>query len=145
MVDAARFLHVLSISLWIGAALWVAGDVRRTLAAGRGALDALAARARPMLALDLGAGVATILTGLLLLLAEGVTRPRAGIVLGFFLAAVRLGVLRGVRGTFRSLVARAKEGAEPGPEDPAARRIAILSGIAHGLWLLALAAMVFRV
>ncbi len=133
MVDAARFLHVLSISLWIGAALWVAGDVRRTLAAARADLDALGKRARPMLALDAAAGIATILTGVLLLLAEGVTRPRAGIVLGFLLAVVRLGVLTGVRGSFRSLVVRAKDDASVGPKDPAARRIGMLTGIAHGL------------
>ncbi len=145
MVNTARFLHVLSISLWIGAALWVAGDVRRTLAAPRADLEALAARARPMLGLDVAAGVATILTGILLLLAEGVTRPRADIMLGFFLAVVRLGVLTGVRGSFRSLVVRAKEDASVGPRDPAARRIGMLSGVAHGLWLLALAAMVFPV
>ena len=60
------FLHVLAISTWIGAAIWVAGDVKRALAMGKPHVDVLAARIRPALGLDAGAGIATIVTGALL-------------------------------------------------------------------------------
>ena len=36
------FLHVLAAALWMAAALWVSGDVRRTLAMGRPYVDGLA-------------------------------------------------------------------------------------------------------
>ncbi len=106
------FLHVLSISVWMAAALWVAGDVRRTLASGRPHVDLLPQRVRPALGLD---------------------------------AAVRLGLLAAVRRAFRSIAARLRAGETVPTTDPAARRVAMLSGIAHTLWLLALAGMIFPI
>src|SRR5512138_664131 len=95
------FLHVLSISAWISAALWVAGDVRRALAMGKPFVDALPARVRPALGLDAIAGIATIVTGALLMWEEHMGRPRFGIAAGILLAFVRLGVLGGMRRSWR--------------------------------------------
>ncbi len=145
MIDLFRFLHVLSISVWIGAALWVFRDVRGTIALATPAPDALSARIWPALGLDLFAGIATVLTGIGLLLVEGVARPRAGITIGFVLALVRLGVMTGVRSRFGVLLARLREGGEVSAGDPTVRRMAMLTGIAHAVWLLALAAMVFPI
>lgn len=139
------FLHVLSISVWIGAALWVAGDVRRTLALGGAQADALAARLGGPLGLDALAGVATLVTGLLLMWQEGMGHPRLGISAGIVLTLVRLGVLAAMRGAVRRIVGRLRAGERVAPDDAAARRVAMLSGIAHTAWLLALAGMVFPI
>ena len=139
------FLHVLAISVWMAAALWVAGDVRRTLALGRPHVDALASRLRPALGLDAAAGIATIVTGALLMWEEHLGRPRLGIIAGIVFTLVRLGLLATVRRAWRSIVVRIQVGDLVRADDPAARRVAMLSAIAHTLWLLALAGMVFPV
>ncbi len=139
------FLHVLAISAWIGAAMWVAGDVKRALAMGKPYVDALPGRVRPALGLDAIAGVATIATGALLMWYDHMARPPIGISIGILFALVRLGVLGALRGAWRSIVGRIGAGETVAANDPAARRMSMLSGIAHTMWLLALAGMVLPV
>jgi hypothetical protein len=139
------FLHVLAISVWMAAALWVSGDVRRTLALGRPHVDALAARARPQLGLDAAAGIATVVTGVLLMWEEALGKPRLGITVGIVATLVRIGLLFGSRRAWRSIATRLQRGEAVDAGDPAARRMAALSGMAHTLWLVALAGMVFPV
>jgi len=139
------FLHVLSISVWMAAALWLSVDVKRALGLGRPHLDALAASVRPKLGLDAAAGVATLVTGLLLMWEEGMTRPRVGITVGFVATLVRIGLLSAMRRSWRSIAGRLERGEVVAATDGAARRMAMLSGIAHLLWLIALAGMVFPV
>src|SRR5512137_2130342 len=117
------FLHVLSISTWIGAAIWVAGDVKRALAMGKPHVDVLAARIRPALGLDAAAGIATIVTGALLMWEEGMGHPRFGIAAGIVLALVRLGLLAAMRGAWRGILARIRAGETVPATDPAARRM----------------------
>lgn len=138
------FLHVLAASAWLGAALWVAGDVKRTLALGKPHVDALAPRVRPALGLDALAGIATLVTGGLLVWEMGVGM-RPGITAGILLTFGRLGVLAVMRNAWRDLLARLRAGDGVAAGDPSPKRLAMLSGIAHTLWLLALAAMVFPV
>jgi hypothetical protein len=138
------FLHVLVTSIWIGAALWVAGDVRRALALGRPHSDALAGRVRPALGLDAVAGIATVVTGGLLVWEQAVG-VRLGITVGFVLTLARLGVVASMRRAFRDVAARLQGGETVRADDGAARRLAMLSGIAHTLWLVALAGMVFPI
>ena len=140
---ALVFLHVLSISAWLGAALWVPGDVKRALALAGPHPGALAAGVRPKLGLDAAAGIATIVTGLLLMWDESMARPRLGITVGIVFAVARIGLLAALRRSFRSLAARVAAGEPVAPRDPAARRMSMFAGIAHLLWLLALAGMVF--
>lgn len=139
------FLHVLSISAWMAAALWVAGDVGRTLALGRPFVDGLAARVRPQLGLDAAAGGAVLVTGLLLMWEESMGRPRLGIAAGFVLTLLRLGLLAAMRRAWRSIAARLERGEPVEAKDPVARRMAMLAGIAHMAWLLALAGMIFPI
>lgn len=139
------FLHVLSISVWMAAALWVSGDVSRALALGRPVVDGLAARVRPKLGLDAVAGVATVVTGALLMWEEHIGRPRIGLTVGIVVTLVRLGLLAAMRRAWRSIAERLARGETVEARDPSARRMAMLSGIAHTLWLVALAGMVFPV
>ncbi len=143
--QALVFLHVLAIAVWIAAALWVAGDVKRVLAMGKPFVDALPARVRPALRLDAIAGLATIGTGALLVWYDRMARPPVGISIGIVLALLRLGVLAGVRRSWRSILARLEAGEAVPAADPAAKRMSMLSGIAHGAWLLALAGMVLPI
>jgi hypothetical protein len=143
VIDLARFLHVLSASAWLGAALWVAGDVRRTLALGRPHLAALPARVSPALSLDVWLGLATIVTGLLVLLLQGL-HPPVSIMIGFTLALLRLLLVAfALRPAWTRLRARIEAGDEVPAGDPAPKRLGMFSGIAHLLWLGALATMVF--
>lgn len=144
-LDLLRFLHILAMSAWLAAALWVTGDVRRTLAFGRPHVDALAARVRPALGLDAAAGIATLVTGVLLLWAEGFVQPRLGITAGIVLTLARLALVASLRRGWRSIAARLQAGDAVSPGDPAARRLAMLGGVAHTLWLLALAGMVLPI
>lgn len=119
--------------------------MRRTLALGRPHVDVLPARLRAPLGLDAAAGVAALVTGLLLLWEAGMGHPRLGISAGIVLTLLRLGVLAAMRGAWRRVLARLRVGEAVDPGDPAARRMAMLSGIAHTLWLLALAGMVLPI
>jgi hypothetical protein len=136
------FLHVLAVSAWLGAALWVAGDVKRALGLGRPHVDALAARVSPALGLDALAGIATLATGLLLMWEERMGHPPPGIAAGIVFTLLRIGVLAAMRGAWRKILERLRAGEAVAPADPAAKRMTMLSGIAHALWLLALAGMV---
>lgn len=143
MRSTLLFLHILSAAAWLAAALWVPGDVRRTLALGRPAVDALAARARPAFALDLAAGLATIVTGLAILGVDRV-RPRTGIEIGLTVSIVRfLLVLLAMRPAWRTIEAELAGGGDPAKAAPAAKRLGMFARIAHALWLVALAGMVF--
>jgi hypothetical protein len=139
------FLHVLSISVWMAAALWVSGDVSRALALGRPYVNALAPQIRPKLGLDAGAGIATVITGALLMWEEHIGRPRIGLMVGIVATLLRLGLLAALRRTWKSITERLGAGEVVESRDPAARRMAMLSGMAHTLWLIALAGMVFPV
>jgi hypothetical protein len=139
---AVLLLHVTAAATWLGAALWMPGDVRRTLAMGPPHTDALARRARPALSLDLWAGLATLITGLVAIGLRGGV-PRAGIVVGLFAVLVRLGLLAlGVFPAYRRVVRAVGAGDLAAAEAPA-RRLAGLAGAAHLLWVVALAGMIF--
>jgi hypothetical protein len=137
------FLHVLAISAWIAGALWLAGDVKRTLALGKDHVDLLAGRVRSALGLDAIGAVATFATGILIMWAESWAPPRAGITAGILFALARVFALVAVRRSARIVVGRAQAGEAVSPADPVVKRISMFSGIAHLLWVLALAGMVF--
>ncbi len=139
------FLHVLAISAWIGATLWIAGDVRRTVERGKPFVDALPARVGPAFSLDAVAGIATFVTGALLIWEEQVGRPRFGIIAGIVLTFVRGGLLGALKKSWREILGRIQAGQAVPANEPAAKRMSMLSGIAHLTWLLALAGMVFPV
>src|SRR6266568_4487688 len=91
-----RLLHVLSMAAWLGAAMFVPGDVRRTLALGPPHTVPLLARVRLALRLDLAAGIATLVTGALLASPLGQTGKGAGVLAGTVLGLALLGIVAGV-------------------------------------------------
>jgi len=138
-----RFLHVVAAAAWLGAALYWPGALKRGLAGGAPA-PALAL-ARTGLGLDLGLGLALLATGLLYASPLGGVVLRTGIWIGLLLAIARLLLLLVLA---RPAVLRAADAVAAGRLDDAraaARPVAAYAGVAHLLWLLALAAMVFPV
>lgn len=138
-----RFVHILSASTWLGAALWTAGDVRRTLAQGQPFVNALAARSRPAMRLDLWAGIATIVTGSALVGMLYAGMPRTGILVGFGAAALRLVLLLAVTAPALNRLQAAVASGDLAATALPAKRLAMISGIGHLLWVVALAGMVF--
>jgi len=136
------FFHVLCAAAWLGAALWVPRDAKRTLALGKPFQAALPARVAPALELDLWSGVGTVATGLVVLSALG-GRPRLGILIGFALALARLALTFGLlRPSWRLVASRISAGEEVKPDDPAVRRMSGIAGAGHALWAGALFTMV---
>jgi hypothetical protein len=138
-----RFLHVLSAALWLGAALSWPGALRRALRLGPPHPAPALAQARVGLGLDLGAGLATVATGLVHASPFGGGPLRIGIVVGLAVALARLALLVALaRPTLRAVsddVAAGDLDAARG----AARRLPAYTGTAHLLWLIALVVMVY--
>lgn len=142
-IDGVLFLHVLSAAAWLGASIWTPGDVRRSLALGQPATGALPQRVRPALTLDLWAGIATLFTGIALVALQGAGAPRAGILVGFGAVLIRLVLLvLGIQPTWRRVEVAIDAGDLAAASVPA-RRLAMLGGIGHLLWVVALSGMVF--
>jgi hypothetical protein len=135
-----RILHLVAMALWLGAALWVPGDVRRTLAAGAPQRAALPARIRPALRIKVWAGAVTILSGIAL---AGIARSsRMGIVVGFALALFLFILDMTIILPAGKRVAAAIEAGGDLPEaQRLSKSLSAFSGIGHLLWLAALVAM----
>ena len=136
-----RILHLVAMAVWVGAALWVPGDVKRTLALGPPHLAPLARRVVPALRLGLWGGAATILTGVGL---TGLARShRIGLAVGFALALFLFILHMTILLPAGKRIARAIEsGADLEEARRLAKSLAAFSGVAHLLWLAALVAMV---
>lgn len=141
-----RFLHILSAALWMGAVLYWPGALRRALkAAGPPLPEAALAQARVGLGLDLGAGLATLATGLVYASPWGVGRIRFGLILGLTFALARLVLLVVLA---RPSLHATSEAVAAGNLDlarGASRRLPAYTGMAHLLWLFALVTMVFPI
>lgn len=144
MLAFVRFLHVLSMAAWLGAALWLAGDARRCLAAGPDAARSFIHRALTSLRVDRWAGLATIVTGgaLISLAGVGPALPPP-LIVGMALGVARAGLTdAALLPAVRKLAARLEAGEAPGNLLPGAGRLAMLSGVGHLVWLGALAGMI---
>ena len=136
-----RILHLVAMSLWLGAALWVPGDVRRTLAAGAPHLAALPARIRPALRINVWAGAATIVSGIAL---AGLARSsRLGIVVGFALALCLFILdMTIVLPAGKRVAAAIEAGGDLSEAQRLSKSLSAFSGVGHLLWLATLVAMV---
>jgi hypothetical protein len=139
--DLLRILHLVSMALWLGAALWAPGDARRSIAAGPPQTTGLARRIVPALRLSVWAGVATLLSGLALMFVSGA--HRIGVGIGFALTIVLLLLeMTIVLPAGKRIAAAADKGGDLREAATMTRRLAALSGVAHFIWLAALVSMV---
>jgi len=139
-----RLLHVLSMAAWLGALLWLTGDVRRSIALGGPHLAPAAERGETQVRLYGYAGFATALTGIGLLWRRAwLARPALwmGALFGFgMLALAVFGLLPAWRRTAARLAAGDAAGASA-----TVPRLAAIAGAGHLLWVIALALMVLPV
>jgi hypothetical protein len=136
-----RFLHILAAALWMGTALFWPGAVRRALKLGPPHPGPALAQARVGLGLDLGLGLGTLVTGAAMVGVSGGHELTVGV--GLTVALARVGLLLALA---RPAIARIALAVEDGDLDRAralAKRVPAYAGMAHLLWLLGLAAMVF--
>ncbi len=141
--DVVKLLHILSMAVWFGVGLGVAGDVRRTIARGKPHTEMLAARVGRTLTIAAVGGLATICTGIALILLSGGMKgvpPRIHAGLGISLVAYALLLV-----VIRPAAARLDEVLAKGNTDEAtsiAKRLAMTTGIDHLLKLSVLVLMV---
>lgn len=136
-----RILHLVSMALWLGAALWAPGDAKRSIEAGAAQTAGLSRRIVPALRLSVWAGVATLLSGILLMLASG--SHRLGIAVGFALTILLLMLeMTILLPAGKRIAAAAESGGDLAEARSMARKLAAMSGVAHFIWLAALVAMV---
>jgi len=140
-----RLLHIASMAVWFGAMLFLSGDVRRTLAAGPEHADLLRTRCKRATVAAAAAGGITLLTGFGLIgVLGGMGAVPPAVHMGMTVSIVMLFLGGGVGRTWRSIDAGLAEG-KPGADlMPLSKRITILTGIFHLLWVLTLITMVFR-
>lgn len=137
-----RFLHVLSAALWLGAALYWPGDLRRALDAGGVAPTLALRRARSALGLDLGAGFAVLLTGGGLAGSLGGGNP-VTVWGGLALALVRFVLVLVLARPAVRRASAAADGGDLARARAAAKGVAAYAGIAHLLWAVSLGLMIF--
>jgi uncharacterized membrane protein len=142
---ALRAVHLLSMAVWFGGGLTIAGDVRRTIARGKPHTEVLAARVERSLGIGAIAGTFTLLTGLGMVFATGgfgAVSPR--IHAGFALALVTFAVeLLGLRPAV-SRLGQALAAGEAKDLKSMQARIAMFTGIGHLLKLVILVLMVLK-
>jgi hypothetical protein len=137
----ARFLHILAAALWMGSALFWPGAVRRALTLGPPHPAPALAQARVGLGLDLGLGLATLATGAALVFAAGGNAISVGV--GFVLALLRVVLLLVLARPAVARIATAVAASDLDGARAVAKRVPAYAGMAHLLWVLGLAAMVF--
>jgi hypothetical protein len=126
----------------MGAVLSWPGALRRALKAGSPHVPPALSQARAGLGLDLGAGLATVVTGLVYASPLGGGPLRIGIVVGLALALARLALLVALARPTLRVVADEVTAGRLDAAQAASRRLPAYTGTAHLLWLLALVTMV---
>ncbi|MFO0550240.1 MAG: hypothetical protein U0271_17735 [Polyangiaceae bacterium] len=140
-----RFVHILSMAIWFGGGLTLAGDVRKSLARGKAAAELLPSRVERTLTIGLVGAIGTIVSGLVLIFQMGgfkgiSPRIHAGLGLALVAFAVELIVLRGAAQALGPAIAKDDEAAMRSLP----KRFAMAAGIGHTLKLIILVLMVFR-
>jgi hypothetical protein len=140
-----RFLHILAAALWMGAGLFWPGALRRSLLIERPEKGPALVQAKAGSALDLGAGLAVLVTGLAYASPLGGAPMRLGIALGLVLALARLVLILAMARPALKRTEAALDVGDLARARASAKRLLGYAGSAHLLWLLALVTMVFPI
>lgn len=146
LLSFLRLLHFLGMAVWVGGALTIGSDVRKTVARGKPHTDMLGMRVNKQLTFGLVAAIVTIGSGLGMIFAIGgfaAIGPRihAGLTFALVTLGVELFLLRPAVAKLVSALDRGDGRELP----PMTKRIAMVSGITHALKLVILVLMVFRI
>ena len=146
VVLLTKALHIIGAAMWFAIPLTLAGDIKRTLERDREHAKWLCDRTERSLKLVLIAGLLTLATGFaLIFLNGGFGAVHSGIHTGLLLtlALFVLGVF-GLRPTWKSIAQVINSERDLKEARAYAKRFAMLTGIAHLIWLVVLLAMVLR-
>ena len=141
-----RWLHLLFMTSWFGASLFVAGDVRRTLNTEGANTDLLKNRLKHAQFVTGASAWLTLLSGIALIVQlGGMAAVPTGVHLGLGMTVLMIGLHAvGIGGTIGQINTQLDEGAEPMSLMPLSYRLTVLHGVFHFMWVSTLAMMVFR-
>lgn len=141
-----KLVHFVFMGTWFGSSLFSLRDIKSSFAAGPAHIPLLRARMQVVGRLAMLSGALTLLSGVGLIFALGgfAAVPRAihiGLLTGLVTAIVGGA---GVGRTWQAIEQRLDAGADAAAVAPLVKRIGMLSGIFHLLWVVSLVLMVFR-
>jgi hypothetical protein len=141
-----RLVHLVFMATWIGAVMFITGDVKRSLAGGTQHHDLLQDRMRRSLRLANLSAIVTIGTGFALIDSVGgmgAVSPaiHSGMTLAL-LAWLAAGV--GIGGAWKKIVSGLDQGQDLAALAPLLKRLKISAMVFQSLWIVTLVLMVFR-
>ena len=141
-----RLFHILFMAVWVGTTLFVTGDVKRTVEAGPDHLPLLKDRVGRSLKVGNICGVATLITGVgLVMSAGGFGAVPPAIHSGMLGAIILLGVgAGGLQRSWTRIEARLDGGTDPAALMPQIKKLGLIAKVFHTIWLIVLILMVFR-
>jgi hypothetical protein len=143
LYDLSKIVHFASMAVWLGAAMWVPGDVKRSLDLPGGPDANLPRRIRAALRLDIWGGIFTIFSGIALAW-QGAAHARwigVGFALSILLFMLVMVVLLPAG---KRIAAAVETGGDLAEARGSVKQLAAFSGVAHLLWLAVLVEMVVR-
>ncbi len=146
MLSVLKLIHLVFMAAWFGSMLFVAGDVKRTLATEGANLDLLRDRCARYKRISVVSAILTLATGFGMIFELGgmgaVPFPiHISILTG--LAALVVGAA-GIGRTWQRIDGRLSEGASAADVTGDVKKLGMFTGIFHSLWLGTLMLMVFR-
>jgi len=140
-----RATHLFFMGLWVGAAMFLGGDVRRAVGAGPENLPQLRDRVFRSLRFNHISAAVTIVSGfaLMMQLGPGSVAPTVHVSFVLSLVLAAFGVF-GLGGSWRNLDRALKAGADEAVIDRLVLRFGVASASLKTLWALIFALMVFR-
>ncbi|MBX7100409.1 MAG: hypothetical protein K1X89_22010 [Myxococcaceae bacterium] len=141
-----KLVHFVFMGTWFGSSVFALRDIKSALAAGPAHFSLLRGRMLVVGRLAMLSGALTLLSGVGLIFALGgfAAVPKAihvGLLTGLATAIVGGA---GVGRTWQAIDQRLEAGGDAAAVAPLVKRIAMLSGIFHLLWVVSLVLMVFR-
>ncbi len=146
MSPVLKLLHLVFMAAWFGSVLFVAGDVRRTVATDGADLDLLRDRCARYKRISMVSAILTLATGFGLIFTRGgmgaVPFPiHISILTG--LAALVVGAA-GIGKTWQRIDGRLSGGASAADVAGDVKKLGMFTMVFHTLWLGTLVLMVFR-
>ncbi len=146
MLPVLKLLHLVFLDAWFGSVLFVAGDVRRTVATDGADLDLLRDRCARYKRISMVSAILTLATGFGLIFTLGgmgaVPFPiHISILTG--LAALVVGAA-GIGKTWQRIDGRLSGGASAADVAGDVKKLGMFTMVFHTLWLGTLVLMVFR-
>lgn len=141
-----RLVHILSMAFWLASGLWVAGDMRRTLALGKPHTELMVARIERSKHITIASALLTLASGLGIVFAQGgfsamPVRIHLGIGLTFCIFTVGAALVEPIWQRIKKIVESDGDASEA---LRLARRFSLFYGVEHALKLVILFLMVVK-